>query len=116
LVVNAQTLGDLRKQPEFQSYQETGARELIKQHRGIVGEIYGAPVFLTNAVRNSDSEWKNLLFHKSAFAAAVQLKPEMESDRDILKKADIISGSTLWGVKTVRPDHAVVIARSTGSS
>lgn len=116
LVVNAQALGDLRKQPEFTSYQETGAAELIKKHKGIVGEIYGAPVYLTNAVPTDSDEFKCMLFHKSAFAVAVQLKPEMESDRDILKKADLVSGSTLWGVKTVRPDHAVVIARTVPSS
>lgn len=112
LVVDSVTLGDLRKQPEFQSYQETGAKELVKQHKGIVGEIYGAPVYWTNAVKEDSGEAKNLLIQKSAVAAAVQMKPEMESDRDILKKADLVSGSTLWGVKTVRSDHAVVLPRT----
>lgn len=115
LVVDSVTLGDLRKQPEFQSYQETGAKELVKQHKGIVGEIYGAPVYWTNAVPHvldGTTTAKNLLIQKSAVAAAVQMKPEMESDRDILKKADLVSGSTLWGVKTVRSDHAVVLPRT----
>lgn len=116
IVVNAVGLGDLRKLPEFQSYDKTGRAGLKEQPMGIVGEIYGAPVYLTNAVaQNVDSSVNNyqfLLFHKSAFAAAIQMQPEMESDRDILKKTDLLSGSTLFGVKTVRSDHAVVVRRN----
>lgn len=116
LVVNAQGLGDLRKLDEFKSYNETGEVGLVEKQMGIVGTIYGAPVYLTNAVAsNTDSGTPNyqmMLFHKSAFALVVQSDPEMESDRDILKKADLLSGSALWGVKTVRSDHAVVIRRT----
>lgn len=116
LVVNAHILGDLRKDPQFTEYDSTG-REGVKETKlGIRGTIFGVPVYLTNAVAsNSDSGTNNyqaLLFHKSAFAAVVQIQPETESDRDILKKSDLISGSTLYGVKTVRPDHAVVIRRN----
>lgn len=116
LVVNAIGLGDLRKLDEFKSYNETGEVGIVEKQMGIVGTIYGAPVYLTNAVaQNTDSGTANyqmMLFHKSAFALVVQSEPEMESDRDILMKADLLSGSTLWGVKTVRSDHAVVIRRN----
>lgn len=116
LVVNWAGLQDLRKLDEFHSYDKVGERNLIEQKLGIVGTIYGAPVYLTNAVKeNEDSTVNNyqfLLFHKDAFAAAIQLRPNVESDRDILKKADLVSISALWGCKTVRPDHAVVIRRN----
>lgn len=112
MVVNWAGLADLRKLDEFKSYNETGEVGLVEKKMGIVGSIYGAPVFLTNAVVNTGGSYKFLLFHKSAFAIAVQQQPEMESDRDILKKADLLSGSCLWGVKTVRSDHAVVLQRT----
>ena len=116
LVVNAQGLADLRKLVEFSSWDKTGRAGVREGQMGIVGEIYGAPVYLTNAVKsNTDSGTPNyqfLLLHKSAFAVVVQTEPEIESDRDILKKSWLISGSTLWGVKTVRNDHAVVIRRN----
>ncbi len=112
LVINAVCLGDLRKLDEFKSYNETGEVGIVEKKMGIVGSIYGTPVYLTNAVATSSSHYQCLLFHKSAFAIAVQTQPEMESDRDILKKADLLSGSCLWGVKTVRSDHAVVIQRT----
>lgn len=116
LVINARILGDLRKLDEFKAYNEVGTEGIIRSKLGIVGTIYGTPVYLTNAVKtNTDSGTPNyqaLLFHKSAFASVIQLQPSVESDRDILKKADIVSISALWGVKTVRPDHAVVIRRN----
>lgn len=112
IVVNAQGLADLRKLDEFRSYNETGVPSNVEKTMGIVGDIYGAPVYLTNAVKDDGTHYQFLLFHKSAFALAVQQQPEIETDRDILKKTDLISGSCLWGVKTVRSDHAVVIQRT----
>jgi len=117
LVVNALGLADLRKLAEFTFYEKTGKEGLVTNggndaNPGFVGTIYGAPVYWTNQVAKAGGSAKNMLFHKSAFAAAVQIKPEVEYDRDILKKTDIITGSTLWGVKTIRPDHAVVLQRT----
>lgn len=117
LVVNADGLADLRKVAEFTMYDKTGEASLVRKdgddtNPGLVGTIYGAPVYWTNAVAVSGGSAKCLLIHKSAIAAAVQLKPEVEHDRDILLKADLVSGSTLFGAKVVRPDHAVVISRT----
>lgn len=117
LLVNAQGLADLRKLAEFTMYDKTGLKSLVKngggdENPGFVGVIYGAPVYMTNQVPSAGGSYKFMLLHKSAIAAAVQIKPEIEHDRDILKKTDIITGSALWGVKTVRPDHMVVIQRT----
>ena len=112
LVINARMLGDLRKLPEFTAYDETGREGVREKEMGIVGTIYGTRVYLTNAVATDTGAYQGLLFHKSAFALAIQKRPEMESDRDILKKTDLISGSTLWGVKAVRPDHPPPIRRT----
>jgi hypothetical protein len=112
LIVNAAGLGDLRKLAEFTMYEKTGKEGLVTGDFGLVGRIYGAPVYMTNAIPKAGGSAKNMLVHKSAFAVAIQMKPDMEYDRDILKKTDIITGSALWGVKTIRPDHAVVLQRT----
>lgn len=114
LVVNAVILSDLRKDPKFTEYDSTGRAGVKETEMGIRGEIFGTPVYLSNAVKSADGTpaYQALLFHKDAFAAVIQMSPDIESDRDILKKTDLISGSCLWGVKTVRPDHAVVIRRT----
>ena len=112
LVVNGIGRADLRKIPEFTAYKETGEAGLVKGKKGLVGEIYGTPVYVTNAVVSAGGSYKFILAHRDAFAAAVQIKPEIEYDRDIVKKADIITGSTLLGAKVLRPDHAVIISRT----
>ncbi len=117
LVVDSFGLADLRKVAEFSMWDKTGTPGLVKNgndevNPGFVGTIYGAPVYWTNAVVTAGGSSKCLLIHSSAIAAVVQLKPEVEHDRDILLKADIISGSTLFGAKIVRSDHAVVIQRT----
>jgi N4-gp56 family major capsid protein len=112
LVINSVILGDLRKLAEFTSYDSTGRDGVREREMGIVGTIYGTKVYLSNAVKTASSAYQALLFHKAAFAMAIQMQPDTESDRDILKKTDLLSTSALWGVKTVRPDHAVVIRRN----
>lgn len=112
LIVNAVSLGDLRKLPEFTSYDSTGRTGVREKSMGIVGQIYGADVYLSNNVVDDGTAYENLLLHKSAIAVAVQEKPSVESDRDILKKADLLSGACLWGVKTVRADHMVALPRN----
>lgn len=116
LIVNGLGLADLRKVAEFSLYDRTGKDALVSTKDGIVGTIYNTPVMVTNAVAftgvTPTAQAKFLLIHKSAIAAAVQLKPEVEYDRNILMKADIIAGSTLFGAKIVRADHAVVISRT----
>ena len=117
IVVDSRGLADLRKVAEFTMYDKVGQSGLVKNggedaNPGFVGTIYGAPVYWTNAVPVAGGSAKCLLIHKSAIAAVVQKKPEVEHDRDILLKADIVSGSTLFGAKVVRPDHMVVIQRT----
>lgn len=112
LVINARVLGDLRKLPEFTDYDATGKEGVRERELGIVGTIYGTKVYLTNAVKTDAGAYQCLLFHRSAFTTVMQLAPSVESDRDILKKTDLVSISALWGVKTIRPDHAVVLRRT----
>lgn len=116
LIVNGLGLADLRKIAEFSMYDKTGKDGLVSTEDGHVGTIYNTPVWVTNAIATTGTtptaQAKFLLIHKSAIAAAVQLQPEIEYDRNILMKADIISGSTLFGAKIVRSDHAVVISRT----
>lgn len=117
IVVDSYGLADLRKVAEFTMYDKVGQAGLVKNsgddpNPGFVGTIYGAPVYWTNAVAKDATTSKLLLVHKSAIAAVVQMKPEIEHDRDILLKADIVSGSCLFGAKVVRPDHGVVIQRT----
>lgn len=113
LIVNGVGKADLRNDANFSSFHETGEAGLVRGN-GYVGEIYDTPVYVTNQVAKSDTNvnWAFVLLHRDALSVAVQIEPETESQRRALSKSTIIVGSTLFGGKMVRPDHAVVIRRT----
>lgn len=115
IVVNGMGRADLRKVPQFTAYKEVGESGLVKSKNGFVGEIYGMPVYVTNAIKaNTDvtPAYEFLMFHRSAIIAATQEVPRIEFGRDYKKGQDDMVGSELFGVKVLRPDHGVVITRT----
>lgn len=117
LIVNAQTLSDLRKDAQFVRYDARGDKHAMMQGGGVgaIGEIYGIKVYLSNNVAvdtvPTPDDYCNVLAHKSWVALAIQAKPDMEMHRNPLGSATYLIGRVLYGVQTVRDDHAVVIRR-----
>lgn len=116
LVVNGYGLGDLRQVPEFTAFKETGESGLVKNTTGLVGEIYGMKVYVSNAVTTASGKYNFLMFHKSAIVGATQNVPAFEADRDKKDGIDFIAGAQLFGVKVLRPDHIVKITRPVTSA
>lgn len=116
LVVNGYGIGDLRQVPEFTAYKETGEAGLVKNTTGLVGEIYGMKVYVSNAVTTTTGNYNFLMFHKSAVIGATQSVPSFEADRDKVDGVDFIAGAELFGVKVLRPDHIVKITRPVTAS
>lgn len=115
IVVNGIGLSDLRKVAEFSLYDHTGQASLVSGMKGIVGHIYGMPVYVTeviNANEDSTPAYEFVMFHKSSLVGATQTVPKMEFYRDALKGQDDIIAGELFGVKVLRPDHIVVIKRT----
>lgn len=112
LVVNGYGKADLRLDSDMTWAERQGSGNI--SGAGYAGVIYDTPVYVTNQVPkiNSNANWAFLLFHKSALTAAVQIEPEVETQRRALSKSTIYVGSTLFGGKVVRPDHIVVIPRT----
>lgn len=113
LVINGVGKADLRNDPNFSSYNETGEAGLVRGN-GYVGEIYDTPVYVTNQIAKTDANanWAFVLLQRDALSVAVQIEPETESQRRALTKSTLMVGSTLFGGKMVRPDHVVVIKRT----
>ena len=116
LVINGYGLGDLRQVPEFTAFKETGEAGLVKTATGLVGEIYGIKVYVTNAVTTASSAYNFLLIQKSAIIGATQSVPSFEADRDKKDGIDFIAGAELFGVKVLRGDHIVKITRPVTSA
>ena len=115
IVVNGIGRADLRKIPQFTAYKEVGESGLVKSKSGFVGEIYGMPVYVTNAIEKDSGAkpaYQFLMFHRSAIIGATQNVPMIEFGRDYKKGQDDVVASELFGVKVLRPDHGVVIKRT----
>lgn len=74
---------------------------------GLFGEGYGVPWFFSNNVISS-SGVRNLLFHKEAFAVAVQRDVKIERFRT--KLADDVVGHMLYGYSEIRDTSAMGIS------
>lgn len=116
IVINGYGVGDLRQVPEFTAFKETGEAGLVKNQTGLVGEIYGMKVYVTNAITTAGSNYNFLMIHKSAVIGATQSVPSFEADRDKKDGIDFIAGAELFGVKVLRADHIVKITRPVTSA
>jgi len=113
LIINGFGKADLRLDQDMSWAERQGAGNSIAG-AGYAGVIYDTPVYVTNQVPkiNSNANWGFILIHRDALTAAVQIEPEVETDRRVLSKSWIVAGSTLFGGKVIRPDHIVVIPRT----
>jgi len=113
LIINGFGKADLRLDQDM-TWADRQGNGVSISGAGYAGTIYDTPVYVTNQVPkiNTNVNWGFLLLHRDALTAAVQIDPEVETDRRILSKSWIVAGSTLFGGKVIRPDHIVVIPRT----
>lgn len=79
--------------------------------KGRFAELYGIELFFTTNVTTSGSPAgdHNLVFHKEAFALAMQRDIRMQSQYDIDALATKVVGDVLYGVKEYRDSFGVVV-------
>ncbi len=113
LIINGFGKADLRLDQDM-TWADRQGNGVSIAGAGYAGTIYDTPVYVTNQVPkiNSNANWAFILIHRDALTAAVQIDPEVETDRRVLSKSWIVAGSTLFGGKVIRPDHIVVIPRT----
>jgi N4-gp56 family major capsid protein len=76
--------------------------------KGNIGELYGVSMFVSPNVVTSAGETKNLMFHKSAFALAMQKDIKVEKFART-QFSDRMGASELYGTAELRDDHAVKV-------
>lgn len=84
---------------------------------GVTGSPYfptqGTGVTLPTDAHSNSAQVGNyitaMIYHPEAFAVAMQLDPKVESSRETLYLGDAVVTSQIYGVKTYREDHAVLI-------
>jgi len=82
------------------------------ESRYMWGEIYGVPVYYTNQVpqtAGTPTQTHNILFHKEAFALALQQAPRTQSDYILEYLGNLIVVDVIYGVKVLRSDFGVEV-------
>lgn len=79
--------------------------------RGNFGEIYGVQIFFSTNVTTTGSPTgdHNLVFHREAFALAMQKDVRVQSQYDLDALADKVVGDVLYGVSEYRDTFGVVL-------
>ena len=88
-------------------YDATGTPSPVKNGE-VPSQIYGASAHASPEVYITGSNTSNLLFHKDAFALAMQKEPKMEQFARV-GFLDDFGGSQLYGYQIMRNDHAVEV-------
>ena len=110
LVVTPQGKQELLGIDKFVRWDALGTGDAIKTGR--IGELYGIEVSMSqNLVVTAGTPVQNnhLLFHKEAFAIAVQKDISFESQRKAEYLGTLFVAQSLWGGTMLRTDHAVVV-------
>ena len=81
--------------------------------RGLQGQLYGIPMYITSNIVTSYLSHRNLLAHKSAFGFATQtpggsaVRVQSENKIEFLSNVTVVD--TIYGVKELRDAAAVVV-------
>jgi len=91
---------------------EAGSANSIRN--GLIGDIYGIPVYVSTNVATVDSSDCTsyracLLFQKEAVVVAEQLAPRAQSQYKLEFLADLMTVDTIYGIGTPRPEAGVAL-------
>jgi len=101
---------DLMRLDKFVLANQTGMSKGL-QINGNFGEIYGAPVLTSSKVATSGGQRKNLYFHREAIFIGIQRNIRFQKLAKTQLSQKLVA-DLLYGIKTVRENHAVVVSTS----
>ena len=109
-VVRPSAMYSLRQIDGFTEYDSTGSMGVQTGHnQGLVGNVFGVSVEVSTNIVSITNFAQNLLFHRDAFALAIQKDVSVEEQRrpDFLATGYV--ASAIWGFVELRDDHAVCV-------
>jgi len=99
IVVHSKVMGDLMKLPEFKRADQLGQAGTII--RGFIGNLGTYPVYVsdrTTLTTGTPNTYTNLVLKQGAIGLKFQRTLLVETDRDILKKSDVIAADVRFAV------------------
>lgn len=76
---------------------------------GEIGSLYGVATHMSTNLVKSGSNTNNMLFHRDAFALALQKAPRVQSDYETRSLGWLVVTDTMYGVKERRDAFGVLV-------
>lgn len=106
IYINSTEMADVFKDSQFIEAAKVGDNSIIR--RGVIGLLGGIPVQLTNRVASGTV----LTLKNAALGALYKRRPLVETDRDILKRQDVVTTNVHYAVKLLDAARAGKITLS----
>lgn len=110
LVVHSKQQADLFKDDQFISRDKLGGGAVIP--RGVIGQIGGMNVFVSDRVTvttGTPDTYKALLVKRNALGLLYKRRPIVETDRDILKRTQVVTTNVHYAVKRLNDKGVCVL-------
>jgi hypothetical protein len=102
---------DLLGLARFTEAQNTGFNRGVQIENGRISRLYGDPVYVSNKIATSTSAKANIYCHKEALGIGTQRNFKVTPLAKV-QLSEAITCDVLYGVKTVRGNHGVVVYSS----
>lgn len=121
LVIHSRQRADMLKDSNFIDASKLGGDGVLR--RGQIGSLYGVPVFTSDRVTTVDIDagapvdlrYQALLLKKGALGLVYKRRPIVESDRDILKRTNVLTTNVHYAVKRLDDKGVCVIQTNVGA-
>lgn len=121
LVIHSRQRADMLKDSNFIDASKLGGDGVLR--RGQIGTLYGVPVFTSDRVTTVDIDagapvdlrYQALLLKKGALGLVYKRRPIVESDRDILKRTNVLTTNVHYAVKRLDDKGVCVIQTNVGA-
>lgn len=113
IVIHSRQRADIFRDPDFVHVSEIGDNSI--RRRGMIGTLYGLPVFISDRVTKISTVYSALILRKGALGLIYKRRPIVEQARDILGRKTILTTNVHYAVKRLN-DAAVCVLKTTVGS
>lgn len=110
-VIHPEAMADLRALDKFTRYDAVGKMGVQDgRNNGLIANVYGIDVYMTTQITTTAGTpnlVNNMMFHKDAIVAAVQVAPKVEAEYSVDKLGWKVAAHTIFGVKELRDAFGV---------
>lgn len=110
-VIHPEAMADLRALDKFTRYDAVGKNGVQDgRNNGLVANVYGIDVYMTTQITETAGTpnlLNNMMFHKDAIVAAIQVAPKVESEYSVDELGYKVAAHTIYGVKELRDAFGV---------